>query len=157
VADRLKHLGIPNGNIQLHHSVDAWVDWYEDDHAGHMSDALHKQIEEFRTKESHLAPIMVRRTRGDYLVVHAIKAADQKVVLEAHERAQGEVIEASYPREPDLAHLLESLPAPLRAVARIAGVEGDHIVLGALPPNSARGAHAVMRWCPLEIQGVPRR
>lgn len=157
VAERLVSLGIPRSNIQLHRAVDAWVDWYENDHAGQISDALQKQMDVFRTNESYLAPIMVRRTRGDYLLVHAIKATEQNVVLEAHERAQDEVIDESYPREPDLAHLFESLPASLPVVAQIAGVEGDHVVLGALPPKSARSAHAVLHWCPLEIQDLPRR
>ena len=157
VVHRLKQLGIPSGNIQSHDSLGAWVDWYENEHVGQLSEVLLRQLGEFRTRESDLAPIMVRRTRGDYLLVHSIHATDHQVVLEAHERAHEEVISESYPREPDLANLLGTLPRPIPVVARVHGVIGEHAALGALPPESVRGAHAVLHWCPVEIQDAPRR
>jgi hypothetical protein len=156
VASRLERLGVPTERIRRHLTLSDWVDWYEADHAANGSEVMRRQLERTNWTHREVAPIMVRRNRGDYLMVVGIEPEKERLILHARERLQGEVIEASFPRTAELQSILAQRQASVM-VSRVSGIEGEHVVLGALDPQTVRGAHAVIEWCPIEIQDLLRR
>ncbi len=155
VHERLAQLGIPPNRIQNHPSVAAWVDTYEAHHCGRMSAELPAQILTYRNNHSQFAPIMSRRSRSDYSVVHAFEIQPDRVVLKAHTLRPQEILPAELPHEPDIVDALRQLEPARQVVVRMEGIEGDHQVLGALDPMPLRGSAAVPMWCPIEVQDLP--
>lgn len=155
VGERLSQLGIPPNRIQNHPSVHEWVDSYEADHCGRMSAELAAQILTYRNNHSRTAPIMSRRSRSDFTVVHDFKIQPDRVVLAAHSLRQHEILPEELPHEPDLVEALRQLEPARQVVVRMDGIEGDHQVIGALDPVPLRGSAAVPEWCPIETQDVP--
>ncbi|HLQ16018.1 MAG TPA: hypothetical protein VK256_09220 [Candidatus Eisenbacteria bacterium] len=156
VRERLMKLGVRDDLIQVVPSLQNWVDSYEREHCGEMSRALIAGLDTFRSTHSERAPIMVRRSRGDYgTIVSRIEHEGSRVVLHAHERQPQTIIPADYPHEPDLVAMLRQLDPPGPVCVRFDGTGGNYFVLGALDPVPLRGTGAVPYWCPIEIQDQP--
>jgi len=156
VRDRLVQVGIPVDAIATDAAISEWVNAYEWESCGKMSEVLKHELDSFRSPTfSTLAPIMVRRSRSDYgTIVRAIRTDGTRIVLEAHERNPQTVIPEDYPHEPDLASTLGRVDPPGPVFVQIDGLAGEHLVLGALDPVPLRGAGAVPYWCAVEIQDV---
>ena len=157
VGGRLVNLGVRPDAINYHRSAEDWVDWYEHDHSGRMSEVLLQQLSLFRTKEMQFAPIQLRRTRGDFQVARRIVFDESQVILEAAPMKQGEVFELDFPREPNLLEVLGGLNSPTPVRAKLEGINGLHEALGALDPSvpPIRGAYGNLDWCAIELQDVP--
>src|SRR5262249_59741587 len=81
LSARLHHFGVPLSTIRKYPSLEEWTDWYEDDHCERVAPLLRDALAVLHTRESELAPIMVRGTRGDYLVVDALERDDAQFCL----------------------------------------------------------------------------
>jgi hypothetical protein len=154
VSDRLVQLGIPADLIRTHQAVDEWVDGYEVDHCARMSSDLVDQILDFDGAHPETRPVMTRRSRSDYGIVHSMVGGGSDLVLNAHLIDPRQVIPAEYPHQSDLVDSLRRMESPGPVSVRLDGDEGEYRVLGALDPLTVRGADAVLDWCPIEIQDV---
>ena len=154
VSARLVELGIPAEVIRTHQVVDEWVDGYEADHCARMSSDLVDQILGFAGDHPQTRPVMTRRSRSDYSIVHSMLSDGNDLILKAHLIDPRQVIPAEYPHQSDLIDSLRKMKSPGPVSVRLEGIEGDCRVLGALDPLTVRGVDAVLDWCPIEIQDV---
>lgn len=153
VAERLSTLGVPPDQVTQFTSPKAFVDFYEADMCRDMSAQVGSQLA--GTKIAQMAPIMVRSSRDDYSIVQAMREDDDALTLDAHPLQPGWIIPANYPRGPELLDLCKRAKAPKPIFVRVSSSPAKYAVLAALDPEQVRGSHAVLDWCPLEIQDQP--
>src|SRR6266851_9016511 len=153
VADRLCMLGIPMDHITPHASAETFVDFYESDLCHDMSSQVGAQLSNLKIADT--APIMIRSSRDDYSIVQAMSDQGDALTLDAHPLQPGWIIPANYPRGVELRDLCNQAQIPKPMFARFPIGSAKHAVLAALDPDFVRGSHAVLNWCPVEIQDQP--
>jgi hypothetical protein len=154
VQMRLVRLGVPKESIVTYSALEDFVDTYESDHCHTMTADLADQLARFGTADRPTVPVMIRSSRSvpPDGIVSAIHKEGAEFILEAHAIDPRTPFPEFYPRGPALLGALRQVNPPTAVSVRWRGITGEHRVLGALDPNSARGVAAVLDWCPIEAQ-----
>jgi hypothetical protein len=150
VASRLERMGFAADRITQHPSLDDFLAWYANDTYASMTRVLLNDLVESNVMDG--APILVvpQRQRGH--IASGLRLERERLVLYTQNLGHMDPIPADYPRTEHLRAACERVARPV--VAEVDG--GECAVLGLADPYEVRGTHAVLEWCPLEVQDLPQ-